>query len=139
MRVKYAFQIKFFAMKILMTRQRFLILGAFGIRVINGEISLAGAVLRPADNVYWVHSPHCLALPVIRTTEETRIELHDDPNLSNLRKLGRLSPLFRGIWNEKSKTVDGTGTVGKSFQIVSIMKCCYSTRLTDIFSDRILS
>ncbi|UNI17872.1 Polynucleotide 5'-hydroxyl-kinase grc3, variant 2 [Purpureocillium takamizusanense] len=57
-------------------------------------------MLRPGETTYWVHAPHCHAVPVLRTTERTRLELHSDPKAESLRKLGRLSPLFRGIWNE---------------------------------------
>ncbi|KND89342.1 Polynucleotide 5'-hydroxyl-kinase GRC3 [Tolypocladium ophioglossoides CBS 100239] len=81
-------------------KQRFLVLGSFGIRVLNGEVTVAGATLRPAQRTHWVHAAHCHAIPVIRSTENTRLELHSDPVAENLRKLGRLSPLFRGIWND---------------------------------------
>ncbi|EXV06353.1 rDNA polynucleotide kinase GRC3 [Metarhizium robertsii] len=98
--------------------ERFLVLGSFGIRVVGGEVTLAGATLHAAESIHWVSAPHCVALPVIRTVQDTRLELHNDPNTSGLRKLGRLSPLFRRIWNEPSETVDGIMTGGQTFQII---------------------
>ncbi|KAG8407495.1 Polynucleotide 5'-hydroxyl-kinase grc3 [Metarhizium acridum] len=98
--------------------ERFVILGCFGIRVVGGEVTLAGATLRAAANINWVSAPHCLAVPVIRTIQDSRLELHNDPGLNSLRKLGRLSPLFRRIWNEPSETVDGTTTGAQTFQII---------------------
>ncbi|KYK60765.1 grc3 [Drechmeria coniospora] len=80
--------------------QRFLVLGSFGLRVLSGEITVAGATIRPSDRTHWIHAPQCHALPVMRTAEETRFEMHNDPTADGLRKLGRLSPLFRGIWHE---------------------------------------
>ncbi|KID60757.1 Protein grc3, partial [Metarhizium hybridum] len=98
--------------------ERFLVLGSFGIRVLGGEVTLAGATLHAAENIHWVSAPHCVALPVIRTIQDTQLELHNDPNTSGLRKLGRLSPLFRRIWNEPSETVDGIMAGGQTFQII---------------------
>ncbi|KHN93798.1 Pre-mRNA cleavage complex II Clp1 [Metarhizium album ARSEF 1941] len=97
---------------------RFVILGSFGIRVVDGELTLAGATLRAAEDIFWVFAPHCVALPVVRTTQDTRLELHNDPELNNLRKLGRLSPLFRRIWNEPSEAADGIATSGQTFQFI---------------------
>ncbi|KAI9147756.1 Polynucleotide 5'-hydroxyl-kinase GRC3 [Paramyrothecium foliicola] len=80
--------------------ERFLVLGSFGIRVLAGGITVAGATLRPSDKIYWVHAPHCHALPVLRTAENTHLELHEDSLARDLRLLGRLSPLFRKLWND---------------------------------------
>ncbi|KAF4334411.1 polynucleotide 5 hydroxyl-kinase grc3 [Fusarium beomiforme] len=84
----------------LSSSERFLVIGSFGIKVIQGEVVLAGATLYPSETIEWVHAPHCHAVPVLRTTEATRLELHPDRNAQDLRQLGRLSPLFRKIWNE---------------------------------------
>ncbi|POR32012.1 Polynucleotide 5'-hydroxyl-kinase GRC3 [Tolypocladium paradoxum] len=80
--------------------ERFLVLGSFGIRILSGEVTVAGATLRPCQRTHWVHAAHCHAIPVLRTAEKTRLELHSDPAAESLRKLGRLSPLFRRIWND---------------------------------------
>ncbi|KAL3951818.1 hypothetical protein ACCO45_013535 [Purpureocillium lilacinum] len=74
--------------------ERFLVLGSFGLRVLAGEVTVAGATLRPGETTYWVHAPHCHAVPVLRTAEKTRLEIHGDPNADGLRRLGRLSPCF---------------------------------------------
>ncbi|RCI13272.1 hypothetical protein L249_0119 [Ophiocordyceps polyrhachis-furcata BCC 54312] len=80
--------------------ERFLIVGSFGVRVLTGEVTVTGAVLRPSQNIHWIHAPHCHAIPVLRTTETTSLELHQDYEAEGLRQLGRLSPLFRNIWND---------------------------------------
>ncbi|KAF7555837.1 hypothetical protein G7046_g6472 [Stylonectria norvegica] len=80
--------------------ERFMILGSFGLRVIHGEVTIAGASLRPSGAVQWIHAPHCHAIPVLRSAEKTGVELHPDPTARGLRQLGRISPLFRKIWNE---------------------------------------
>ncbi|KAM5365445.1 hypothetical protein ACJZ2D_010980 [Fusarium nematophilum] len=83
--------------------ERFLVIGSFGIRVVQGEVTLAGATLRPSETTEWVHAPHCHAVPVIRTAEDTRLELCPDQNAQGLRQLGRISPLFRKMWESSSK------------------------------------
>ncbi|KAM4064579.1 mRNA cleavage and polyadenylation factor CLP1 p-loop domain-containing protein [Hirsutella rhossiliensis] len=80
--------------------ERFLLVGSFGIRVSTGEVTVAGASLLPSDKIYWVYAPHCHAVPVLRTAENTHVELHNDPEADNLRKLGSLSPLFQRLWNQ---------------------------------------
>ncbi|PHH90549.1 hypothetical protein CDD83_3311 [Cordyceps sp. RAO-2017] len=80
--------------------ERFLIVGSFGIRVVAGEVTVAGAALRPSDCVHYVHAPHCHSLPVLRTAENTSLELHNHPEAKPLRLLGKLSPLFQNIWND---------------------------------------
>ncbi|KAK2592053.1 Polynucleotide 5'-hydroxyl-kinase grc3 [Conoideocrella luteorostrata] len=98
--------------------ERFVVLGSFGIRVTRGEVKMAGATLRASESIFWVHAPHCLALPVIRTTQDSRLELHSDSNLIYLRKLGRLSPLLRKMWNEPADA-DGDAAAGRSFKFIS--------------------
>ncbi|CAH0019134.1 unnamed protein product [Clonostachys rhizophaga] len=80
--------------------ERFMVLGSFGIVLIEGELTIAGATLRPSPDLQWIHAPHCHAIPVLRTTKPTKLELHADPAAKSLRQLGRLSPLFRRIWND---------------------------------------
>ncbi|KAF4585961.1 Polynucleotide 5'-hydroxyl-kinase GRC3 [Ophiocordyceps camponoti-floridani] len=80
--------------------ERFLLVGSCGVRVLKGEVTVAGAVLGPSRNVVWMHAPLCHAIPVLRTVGNTRLELHDDPEAEGLRRLGRLSPLFQNLWND---------------------------------------
>ncbi|KAJ3955867.1 Polynucleotide 5'-hydroxyl-kinase grc3 [Colletotrichum tropicale] len=84
--------------------QRFLVLGSYGIKVISGEVTVAGATIRPTDGIQWVHAPHCHGIPVVRCSDETTLELHPHPQAASLRKLERLSPLFRSLWNEPEET-----------------------------------
>ncbi|KAH6605985.1 hypothetical protein Trco_005138 [Trichoderma cornu-damae] len=91
----------------------------FGIKVIAGEATVFGATLRPSDPIHWVHAPHCHAIPVVRTSEKVSLELHNDSSADGLRRLGRLSPLFRGIWSEPTEgPAEATLGRGRTFQIV---------------------
>ncbi|KAK1251669.1 hypothetical protein MKX07_007148 [Trichoderma sp. CBMAI-0711] len=98
---------------------RFIVIGSFGIKVSAGEVTIFGATLKPSDAIHWVHAPHCHAIPVIRTSEKVALELHSDSNADGLRRLSRLSPLFRGIWGEsKDDSTEATLGKGRTFQIV---------------------
>ncbi|KAL7910909.1 hypothetical protein GGI35DRAFT_468719 [Trichoderma velutinum] len=99
--------------------ERFIAIGSFGIKVIAGEVTVFGATLQPSDPIHWIHAPHCHAIPVIRTSEKVSLELHQDPNADGLRRLSRLSPLFRGIWGEsKDDSTENNLGRGRTFQIV---------------------
>ncbi|KAG5957034.1 hypothetical protein E4U57_002087 [Claviceps arundinis] len=84
--------------------ERFIVLGCFGICVVAGEVTVAGATLRSSENILWVYATHCSAVPVIRTTQDSRLQFHNDTNSTHLRKLGRLSPLLRRLWNEPAES-----------------------------------
>ncbi|TDZ15680.1 Polynucleotide 5'-hydroxyl-kinase GRC3 [Colletotrichum orbiculare MAFF 240422] len=90
--------------------ERFLVLGSYGITVIEGEITIAGASIRSQDGTKWVHAPHCHGIPVIRCSDETTLEIQSHPQANSLRKLGRLSPLFRSLWNEPDQKSPKTDT-----------------------------
>lgn len=81
-----------------------MILGSYGLRVISGEISLVGAVLKSSNQVHWVHAPYCYALPVLRCSDEAVVEIESHPAASSIRKLGALSPLFRRLWEDERGT-----------------------------------
>lgn len=93
-----------------------MILGSYGIRVKTGEAAIAGATLFPSQTIHWVHAPHCHALPVLRCTEKSVIELHNHQGASGLRDLENLSPLFGSLWNEVGQTED---TTRQTYQILS--------------------
>ncbi|KAK4198802.1 hypothetical protein QBC40DRAFT_283039 [Triangularia verruculosa] len=80
--------------------ERLVILGSYGVKVQQGEASIAGAQLTPLDPTQWIHAPHCHALPVLRTSEDTMVELHPHPAAEGLRQLARLNPAFGKLWNE---------------------------------------
>ncbi|KAH8199427.1 hypothetical protein TruAng_006422 [Truncatella angustata] len=88
--------------------ERLVVLGSYGITVTSGEITFQGAILRSGIKTRWVHAPHCHALPVIRCPEEATIELQPCAAAQGLRQLGKLSPLFRKLWNESSTMGDAT-------------------------------
>ncbi|KAI3401111.1 hypothetical protein diail_257 [Diaporthe ilicicola] len=88
--------------------ERLVILGSYGIRVKKGEASIAGATLSPSQTVHWVHAPHCHALPVLRCSEQSVIELHDHQGAHELRNMEKLSPLFGSLWNEASQATRRT-------------------------------
>ncbi len=68
-------------------------------------MNIYGSILPAVDKVYWVHAPHCHALPVIRTTKNAVIELHPAPHAQGLKRLERLNPVFGKLWNESSTKV----------------------------------
>ncbi|KAI5462307.1 hypothetical protein BGZ63DRAFT_354734 [Mariannaea sp. PMI_226] len=98
--------------------ERFMILGSYGIRVVRGEVTVAGAHLRPSDTIHWIHAPSCHAIPVLRSAENSGIELHPDPNSRGLRQLGRLSPLFRKMWNQPTDEAEKKNAKEATFQIL---------------------
>ncbi|KAI3537018.1 hypothetical protein CABS01_05072 [Colletotrichum abscissum] len=98
--------------------ERFLVLGSYGIKVLDGEITIAGASVRPPDGIKWVHAPHCHAIPVLRCSEETRLELHPHPQGASLRKLERLSPLFRSLWHEPEGKASKRGAKTDTYKII---------------------
>ncbi|KAM0324828.1 hypothetical protein ACHAQA_007794 [Verticillium albo-atrum] len=103
----------------LITSERFLVLGSFGVRVISGEVTIAGATLYKSDDITWAHAAHCHAIPVLRCSEDTKLELHPHPRAPELRRLERLSPMFRGLWNEPAKPgPKAQGEPRDTFQII---------------------
>lgn len=80
--------------------QRLVILGSYGIKIKSGEASIYGAILNPSETIHWVHAPHCHALPVLRCSEKSIIELHPHPAAAGLRSLEKLSPIFAGLWDD---------------------------------------
>ncbi|KAL2135161.1 hypothetical protein VTI74DRAFT_9592 [Chaetomium olivicolor] len=101
--------------------ERLVILGSYGIKVREGEATVAGAVLTPADGLQWVHAPHCHAVPVLRTAEETVLDLQPHPAAKGLRQLAKLNPSFAKLWNEDSSQGADSGRGSKTsttFQII---------------------
>ncbi|KXH39145.1 hypothetical protein CSAL01_03176 [Colletotrichum salicis] len=98
--------------------ERFLVLGSYGIKVLDGEITIAGASVRASDGTKWVHAPHCHAIPVLRCSEETKLELHPHPQGAGLRKLERLSPLFRSLWHEPEGKASKRGAKTDTYKII---------------------
>lgn len=80
-----------------------------------GEATISGASLHPSEAVHWVHAPHCHALPVLRCSERSLIELHPHPSAHGVRSLEKLSPIFGSLWNELS----AQGTKRQTWQILS--------------------
>ncbi|KAI0160142.1 hypothetical protein GGR57DRAFT_408259 [Xylariaceae sp. FL1272] len=100
---------------------RLVVLGSYGIRVKSGQMTIYGATLSASPELSWVHAPSCYALPVIRCAEDAIIELHVHPDAHSLKALGRLSPLFRRLWPETSRSSDARGARSSSedtFQIL---------------------
>ncbi|KAK5995657.1 Polynucleotide 5'-hydroxyl-kinase GRC3 [Cladobotryum mycophilum] len=98
--------------------ERFLILGNYGIRVLTGEVAVSGAIFRPSEKIHWIHAPHCHSIPVLRTPERTSLEIHNDPNFDDFRKLDRLSPLFKKIWNDLDDGKESKLGTGRTFQVI---------------------
>ncbi|KAI0016574.1 hypothetical protein F4780DRAFT_772809 [Xylariomycetidae sp. FL0641] len=100
--------------------ERLVILGNYGIVVEAGEITICGATLSSSKKVYWVDAPHCHALPVIRCSENAALDIRSNPAAEDLRNLGRLSPLFKKLWNEdySPSSQEKSHTVDPTFQIL---------------------
>ncbi|KAK1783338.1 hypothetical protein QBC45DRAFT_366067 [Copromyces sp. CBS 386.78] len=88
----------------LLDGERLVVLGSYGIKVREGELTIAGAFLSKSYLVHWVHAPLCHALPVIRITSDATIELHPHPGARSLRQLASLNPAFGKLWNESDDT-----------------------------------
>ncbi|KAK3348276.1 hypothetical protein B0H65DRAFT_523069 [Neurospora tetraspora] len=91
----------------LLDGERLVILGSYGIKVREGELTIAGAFLSKSDLIHWVHAPLCHALPVIRITSDATIELHPHPGARSLRQLASLNPAFGKLWNESDDVASG--------------------------------
>ncbi|KAK3990971.1 hypothetical protein QBC44DRAFT_288130 [Cladorrhinum sp. PSN332] len=105
--------------------ERFVILGSYGIKVQEGEATIAGATLTPLDPTQWVHAPHCHALPVLRTSEGVIVELHPHPGAQSLRQLAKLNPVFGRLWNESA--AEGTTGSSKSSKDLSTFQIIFSS------------
>ncbi|KAM3436381.1 hypothetical protein MY4824_004349 [Beauveria thailandica] len=99
--------------------ERFVVLGSFGIKVKSGEVAVLGATLTASETIHWVHAPHCHAIPVIRTSEKTHLELHHDKADKPLLRLSSLSPLYQRIWHTDEKSSEDTdNSSGDTFRIL---------------------
>jgi polynucleotide 5'-hydroxyl-kinase GRC3/NOL9 len=76
-----------------------------------------GAHLRASDPVAWIHAPLCHAVPVVRSPRQTVVELLPHPHGEPLRRLEKLSPLFRKLWHNARP--EGKKGRTPTFQIVS--------------------
>ncbi|KAL1835630.1 hypothetical protein VTJ49DRAFT_6305 [Mycothermus thermophilus] len=105
---------------VLTTREaeRLVVIGSFGIRIREGEATIAGAILTPADGVQWIHAPLCHAVPVIRTAEATVLELQPHPAARGLRQLADLNPVFARLWEESPREEESRSKPGQTFQII---------------------
>ncbi|KKA28975.1 hypothetical protein TD95_000907 [Thielaviopsis punctulata] len=83
--------------------ERFTIIGSYGIRVFQGEVTVAGATLCASDMVHWICAPLCHAVPVLRCYRNAHFQLLPDPYFSQLKQLETLSPLYRDIWPSENK------------------------------------
>ncbi|KAK0625283.1 hypothetical protein B0T17DRAFT_608250 [Bombardia bombarda] len=97
--------------------ERLVILGSYGIKISEGELTMAGAILSASDVIHWVHAPYCHALPVLRMTCNTVMELHPHPAAPGLRQLAKLNPAFGKLWNEPETTSDKANRAA-TFQII---------------------
>ncbi|ROV93523.1 hypothetical protein VSDG_06825 [Cytospora chrysosperma] len=96
--------------------ERLVILGSYGIKVKSGAATISGATVYPSDTIRWVHAPHCHALPVLRCSEESVVEISHHPGAPDLRYLERSSPIFGNLWNEAGSREDATR---QTYQILS--------------------
>ncbi|KAK3290688.1 uncharacterized protein B0H64DRAFT_452003 [Chaetomium fimeti] len=98
--------------------ERLVVLGSFGIKIREGEATFAGAILTPSDAVQWVHAPHCHAVAVLRTADDTVLELQPHPAAKGLRQLAALNPAFAKLWNESPQATASKSKSSTTFQII---------------------
>ncbi|ROW09907.1 hypothetical protein VPNG_06310 [Cytospora leucostoma] len=96
--------------------ERLVILGSYGIKVKSGAATISGATIFPSETIHWVHAPHCHALPVLRCSEESILEISHHPGAPELRALERSSPVFGSLWNEIGSREEATR---QTYQILS--------------------
>jgi polynucleotide 5'-hydroxyl-kinase GRC3/NOL9 len=82
------------------------VLGSYGLKLTEGEVTVAGATLRPHDAVSWINAPLCHAIPVVRTTRDSVLELQPSPGATSLRDLEKLNPVFGRLWNDQGSRND---------------------------------
>ena len=86
-------------------------IGEYEISAIGGIVTIYGSVLRSNSGPMRVYAPSISALPQIRSRQPgTTVRISSI--MSGLRKLARLSPLFRNIWNADE-------TLNQSFALLS--------------------
>lgn len=103
----------------LLEGERVVILGSYGIKVREGELTVAGAFLSRSELVHWVHAPQCHALPIIRITSDATIELQPHQGARSLRQLASLNPAFGKLWNEVDDAASGQiKKASPTFQII---------------------
>lgn len=85
-------------------------IGDYEISLTSGIVTIYGSVLRPSTGAQRVYAPSISALPQIQARQpNTTVRISSVR--SGLRKLAKLSPLFRNIWNTD-------GEPGRSFQLL---------------------
>jgi polynucleotide 5'-hydroxyl-kinase GRC3/NOL9 len=83
------------------TDQTATIVGQYNLAVISGIVTIYGAVLRANSATQGVYAPSTHALPQIHARQNATI-IRISSIRSGLRKLEKLSPLFRNIWASDS-------------------------------------
>lgn len=112
--------------------QRLVILGSYGLKVTEGEVTIAGATIRHHDVVSWVSAPLCHAIPVLRTTRDTVLELRPNPAAGSLRDLEKLNPVFGRMWNDPTTEPNTSRNSGnETFRVV----CNHSLHASDLDAD----
>ncbi|KAK3704513.1 Polynucleotide 5'-hydroxyl-kinase grc3 [Vermiconidia calcicola] len=87
--------------------------GEFDIEVLTGIITIYATVLRPNSGIQRVYAPSTHALPQIQA-RQPNTTLRLSSARSGLRKLEKLSPLFRNIWASQSTSQRSFAFLGTS-------------------------
>ncbi|PQE14418.1 RNA processing protein [Rutstroemia sp. NJR-2017a BBW] len=106
-----------------------IILGQCDLEIKDGQVTLAGAILKASESKYRIYAAASHSLPVIRCPgneiKPAILLLHQSD--SGIRSLESLSPLFGKLWNEESQTSESgymsklSKKLGKStFQIAQV-------------------
>ncbi|KAK3698303.1 Polynucleotide 5'-hydroxyl-kinase grc3 [Vermiconidia calcicola] len=76
-------------------------IGEYDVEVLSGIVTIYGTVLQPNSGLQRVYAPSTHALPQIQA-RQPNTALRLSSATSGLRKLEKLSPLFRNIWASQS-------------------------------------
>ena len=76
------------------------LVGEYDVEVTEGITTVYGTILRPDRGVHRVFAPSTHPLPQIQARQDGTVVKISNTNKS-IRKLERLSPLFRNIWNDE--------------------------------------
>lgn len=89
--------------------------------MLEGEVTVGGAILIASKTIHWLHAPHCHALPIIRVVEDSIIVLHPHPAAPGLRRLSILNPAFGRLWNEEHLAESVSAQAGKAAPTFKIL------------------
>lgn len=101
------------------------LVGQFDLRIKTGAASIYGAKIVAGPASYTIYAPASHSLPsiVCWPQSSTEIEISKSGN-DTLKSLGKISPLYRRIWDNSSTPFSGA-LYGRGFSFVSPTNSCH--------------